>query len=150
MKRLLAIVLACAIVALASAAQADSWPSRPIKLIVPTGPFEEFYASVKGKPPSADDIRYRALRTMIDPQLAMFRMVLLPPKTPAATVAIMRQAFEEMWTDRAFLSDYARVMKAEPVLIPGAQGQMLLAEIGTVPKPIKDFLVDYSTRMTSK
>jgi hypothetical protein len=105
---------------------------------------------VKGKPPSADDIRYRALRTMIDPQLAMFRMVLLPPKTPAATVAIMRQAFEEMWTDRAFLSDYARVMKAEPVLIPGAQGQMLLAEIGTVPKPIKDFLVDYSTRMTSK
>ena len=38
MKRLLAIVLACAIVALAGVAKADSWPSRPIKLIVPTGP----------------------------------------------------------------------------------------------------------------
>ena len=112
--------------------------------------FEEFYASVKGKPPSTDDMRYRALRTMIDPQLAMFRMALLPPKTPADTVAIMRKAFQEMWTDRAFLADYARVMKTEPVLIRGEDGQKLLAEIGTVPKPVKDFLVDYSTRMTSK
>jgi hypothetical protein len=41
-------------------------------------------------------------------------------------------------------------MKTEPVLVSGAEGQILLAEIGAVPKPIKDFLVDYSTRMTSK
>jgi hypothetical protein len=112
--------------------------------------FEEFYASVKGSPPPADDIRYRALRIMIDPQLAMFRMALLPPKTPADTVATMRKAFQDMWTDRAFLADYARVMKTEPVLISGDDGQKLLADIGAVPKPIKDFLVDYSTRMTSK
>ena len=38
MKRLLAIVLACASVALAGVAKAETWPSRPIKLIVPTGP----------------------------------------------------------------------------------------------------------------
>jgi hypothetical protein len=112
--------------------------------------FEEFYASVKGSPPPTDDIRYRAMRTMIDPQLAMFRMALLPPKTPADTVTIMRKAFQEMWTDRAFLADYARVMKTEPVLVAGDAGQKLLAEIGTVPKEIKDFLVDYSTRLTSK
>ena len=50
----------------------------------------------------------------------------------------------------AFLADYARVMKTEPVLVSGDEGQKLLAAIGTVPKPIKDFLIDYSTRMTSK
>ena len=40
MKRLVGIVLSCAIAMLtpAGAAKADSWPSRPIKLIVPTGP----------------------------------------------------------------------------------------------------------------
>jgi len=38
MKRLLGIVLCCAAVGLAGAAKAESWPSRPIKLIVPTGP----------------------------------------------------------------------------------------------------------------
>jgi hypothetical protein len=112
--------------------------------------FEEFFASAKGSPPSADDIRYRALRVMIDPQLAMFRMALLPPKTPSDITATMRKAFNEMWTDRAFLADYTRVMKAEPVLIAGDAGQKTLADIGTVPKEIKDFLLDYSTRMTSK
>jgi hypothetical protein len=112
--------------------------------------FEEFYASVRGNPPPADDIRYRALRIMIDPQLAMFRMVLLPPKTPSDITATMRKAFNEMWTDRAFLADYTRVMKAEPVLIAGDVGQKTLADIGAVPKEIKDFLIDYSTRMTSK
>jgi tripartite-type tricarboxylate transporter receptor subunit TctC len=38
MKRLLSIVLCCASVALAWTAKAESWLSRPIKLIVPTGP----------------------------------------------------------------------------------------------------------------
>lgn len=112
--------------------------------------FEEFYASIKGRPVPADDIRYRALRTMIDPQLAMFRMALLPPKTPADTTAVMRKAFQELWSDRAFLADYSRVMKTEPILVAGEQGQKILAEIGAVPKPVKDFLVDYSTRLTSK
>jgi hypothetical protein len=112
--------------------------------------FEELYASVKGSPPPATDIRYRALRTMIDPQLAMFRMVLLPPKTPADTTARMRTAFNELWTDQAFLADYTRVMKTEPILVGGDDGQKILAEIGAVPKEIKTFLIDYSARLTSR
>jgi tripartite-type tricarboxylate transporter receptor subunit TctC len=112
--------------------------------------FEEYYASVKGSPVPADDIRYRALRTMMDPQLAMFRMVLLPPKTPADTTATLRKAFNEMWTDRAFLADYTRVMQTQPALVTGDEGQKILADIGAVPKPIKDFLLDYSNRLTSK
>lgn len=112
--------------------------------------FEEYYASVKGSPVPADDIRYRALRALMDPQLAMFRMVLLPPKTPADTTATLRKAFDEMWTDHAFLADYTRVMHTEPALVSGAAGQKILAEIGAMPKPIKDFLADYSNRLTSK
>jgi hypothetical protein len=96
--------------------------------------------------------RMRDLRsgTLIDPQLAMFRMAMLPPKTPADTTTLMRAAFKELWTDRAFLADYTRVMKTEPVLVTGDEGQKILAEIGAVPAPIKEFLVEYSTRLTSK
>jgi tripartite-type tricarboxylate transporter receptor subunit TctC len=112
--------------------------------------FEEFYASVKGSAPPANDIRYRALRVMMDPQLAMFRMVLLPPKTPADITATMRKSFNEMWTDPAFLADYTRVMKTQPVMVSGDAGQKILADIGATPKEIRDFLLDYSTRMTSK
>jgi hypothetical protein len=112
--------------------------------------FEEFYASVKGSPPPADDIRYQALRAMIDPQLAMFRMALLPPKTPAAIATMMRSAFNEMWADRAFLADYARVMKTEPVLVSGDDGQKILAGLAGIRPEITKFLVDYSNRLTSK
>jgi hypothetical protein len=112
--------------------------------------FEEYYASVKGSPVPTDDIRYRAMRAMMDPQLAMFRMALLPPKTPADITATLRKAFNEMWTDRAFLADYTRVMQTQPVLVTGDEGQKILADIGAVPKPIKDFLLDYSNRLTSK
>ena len=38
MKRLFRIALCCIAVAIAGAANAETWPSRPIKLIVPTGP----------------------------------------------------------------------------------------------------------------
>src|SRR6516162_10134713 len=38
LKRLVRIAFCCMAVAIASAASADTWPSRPIKLIVPTGP----------------------------------------------------------------------------------------------------------------
>jgi tripartite-type tricarboxylate transporter receptor subunit TctC len=80
----------------------------------------------------------------------MFRMSLLPPKTPADITATLRKAFNETWTDRAFLADYTRVMQTQPVLVTGDEGQKILADIGAVPKPIKDFLLDYSNRLTSK
>jgi len=38
LKRAFRIALCCIAIAIASAASADTWPSRPIKLIVPTGP----------------------------------------------------------------------------------------------------------------
>ena len=38
LKRLVRIAFCCMAVAIASAAKAETWPSRPIKLIVPTGP----------------------------------------------------------------------------------------------------------------
>ena len=112
--------------------------------------FEEFYASVKGSPPPASDIRYQTLRAVMDPQLAMFRMVLLPPKTPAGVTAAMRKAFKDLWADQAFLADYARVMKTEPVLVTGEDGQKILAGLGGIRPQIKQFLTDYTNRLGGK
>jgi hypothetical protein len=112
--------------------------------------FEEFYLSVKGSPPPAGDIRYQTLRAIMDPQLAMFRMVLLPPKTPADITAMMRVAFKEMWADPAFLADYTRVMKTQPVLVSGDEGQKILAGIAGIGPQIKDFLVGYTDRLGGK
>ena len=112
--------------------------------------FEEFYASVTGGKSPAGDFRYRAMRAAADPQLAMFRTALMPPKTDADAVAVMRAAFNELWKDPKFLADYARVIAVEPIMIPGKEGQEILAEIGKVPREVKDFLLDYTNRVTSK
>src|SRR4029079_7121877 len=59
--------------------------------------FEEFYATAHPDKSLAGDFKYEVLRTIGDPQLAMFRVALMPPKTSAEAVAIMRAAFVEMW-----------------------------------------------------
>ena len=112
--------------------------------------FEEFYASVTGGKPLAGDFRYQAMRTASDPQLAMFRVAVLPPKASGEAVTVMRAAFDDLWKDEGFLSDYARVLATRPIMVSGGDGQQILVDLGKVPRKIKDFLIDYTTRITEK
>src|SRR5437016_9840904 len=59
--------------------------------------FEEFYAAVRPGKPLTGDFRYQVMRAIADPQLAMFRVTMMPPKSSGEAVAIMRTAFVEMW-----------------------------------------------------
>jgi hypothetical protein len=112
--------------------------------------FEEFYASVKPGKPLAGDFKYKALRAVADPQLAMFRVTMMPPKSSGQAVAIMRTAFVEMWKNPQFLADYSKVIKTEPILVTGAEGQEVLSGLAKVPNEVKEFLVKYTDTMTSK
>jgi hypothetical protein len=108
--------------------------------------FEEFYATVHdGKKPSG--IMYEALRAEADPQLAMFRTALMPPKSPAEAVAVMRSAFIELWRDADFIRDYSNVVKTEPILVTGEEGQQILASVGKIRPQIRTFITDYSNRL---
>jgi tripartite-type tricarboxylate transporter receptor subunit TctC len=113
--------------------------------------FEEFYASViKGGKPLTDDFRYQAMRAASDPQLAMFRVAVLPPKSTGEAVTVMRTAFDDLWKDQDFLNDYSRVLATQPIMVSGSDGQQILVDLGKVPRKIKDFLIDYTTRITEK
>ncbi len=112
--------------------------------------FEEFYASVTGGKSPAGDFRYQAMRAAADPQLAMFRVAVLPPKSTDDIVAVMRTAFDDLWKDQSFLADYAKVLATQPVMVSGAAGQNILVGLGKVPRQIRDFLVDYTNRVTEK
>jgi tripartite-type tricarboxylate transporter receptor subunit TctC len=129
-------------------AKDGSYPRSPAVPEIPT--FEEFYASVMGGKSPAGDIRYEVLRATSDPQLAMFRVILMPPKAPADVVATMRSAFGEMWQDPQFLADYTKVLHTQPTLVSGSEGQQVLTDLGTVRPEIKNFLIDYSNRMATK
>jgi hypothetical protein len=112
--------------------------------------FEEFYASVMPGKRLEDDFRYQVLRAAGDPQLAMYRVVVLPPKSPDNIVATMRAAFDELWKDESFLTDYSRVLATRPIMISGAEGQNILVGLGQVSRKIKDFLIDYTNHVTEK
>jgi tripartite-type tricarboxylate transporter receptor subunit TctC len=112
--------------------------------------FEEFYASVHPDKRLAGQLPYQALRSALDPQLAMFRVAMMPPKTSDEAVSIMRTAFVELWKNPQFMADYSKIVKTEPILVTGSEAQGILAQLGKVPREIKEFLIDYTTRITSK
>ncbi len=120
-----------------------SYPRSPALPNLPT--FEEFYATVRGNNPSG--MLYEALRASADPQLAMFRTAVMPPKTPDEAVAPMRAAFIELWKDQEFLRDYSNIIKTPPILVSGEEGQAILAGLGNIKPQIKAFITDYSNRL---
>jgi tripartite-type tricarboxylate transporter receptor subunit TctC len=129
---------------IAPRAKDGSYPRSPAVPEVPT--FEEFYASVNGgKKPSG--FMYEVLRASSDPLVAMFRIAMMPPKTNPEAVKIMRQAFVDMWKDKAFINDYSKVMKSPPILVSGADAEEIVADLGKVKPEIKAFLVDYTKKL---
>jgi tripartite-type tricarboxylate transporter receptor subunit TctC len=112
--------------------------------------FEEFYASVHPDQPLKGQLKYQALRAVEDPQLAMFRTALVPPKTPDEAVSVLRAAFIEMWKDPEFLAAYSNIIKTEPVMVTAQEGQHVLAGLATVSDDVKNFVVKYIADMTAK
>jgi tripartite-type tricarboxylate transporter receptor subunit TctC len=108
--------------------------------------FEEFYAAVNdGKKPSG--IKYEVLRITSDPLVAMFRTALLPPKASGEPVAILRAAFVDLWKDKGFIADYAKVIRTPPIMVSGDDAQEIVAALGMVKPEIKTFVVDYTNSL---
>jgi hypothetical protein len=92
----------------------------------------------------------RALRAFADPQLAMFRVAMMPPKASPEALGILRTAFAELWNDPAFLADYSRVIKTKPIFVSGIEGQAVLASLGGVRPEIKEYLVGFIDRLKTR
>jgi hypothetical protein len=112
--------------------------------------FEEFYAKVKPGKSLAGNIAYEAMRAISDPQLAMFRVAVMPPNSSSETVAIMRTAFADMWKAPKFLADYSKVIKTEPILVSGAEGQEILSGVAKIRPEVTKYLGDYVAKLIGK
>jgi hypothetical protein len=112
--------------------------------------FEEFYTQVLPGKSLAGNKTYEALRTIGDPQLAMFRVVLLPPKASEEATAALRAGFVNLWEDQKFLADYSKVIKTEPILVKGNEGQAVLTGLGNIRDEMKEFIVNYTNTITNR
>ncbi|MET0877849.1 MAG: hypothetical protein ABWY14_11965 [Tardiphaga sp.] len=128
----------------------------PVKGAYPRSPavpeiqtFEEYYATVNpGKKPTG--VAYDAMRAAIDAQTAMFRTFFMPPKANKEAIAIMRGAIESLWKDQAFIKDYAKAVRSDPVLVSGADGETIMKSLAEVSPDIRTFLQNYGNNLAKR
>lgn len=71
---------------------------------------------------------------------SLTRMIAVAPKTPPALIADLRQAFQAMGKDQAFLAEWNKSQGAPPRLIPGADAGSIVASILKAPREAVNIL----------
>jgi hypothetical protein len=49
--------------------------------------------------------------------------------------------------DKDFIRDYANAVKTDPLVVPGADAQEIVAALGKVKPEIKAFVIDYTNKL---
>jgi len=104
-------------------------------------PFAHYYREIFGKLPSG--IKYEALKAANMSSTNMTRMVLMPPKVPAESIAILRKAFDSLSRDQDFLQDAIAVMRFQPRLEVGEAGERMFKVASQVRPEVVDFIRQY-------
>ena len=73
----------------------------------------------------------------------MTRMVLMPPKVPAESIAILRKAFDGLSRDQDFLQDAVSAMRFQPRFEVGEAGEKLFKQASAVSPEVVNFLRKY-------
>jgi putative tricarboxylic transport membrane protein len=103
--------------------------------------FTQVYTQIFGKPPSG--IKYEALKAANLASGNLARVALMPPGSPPAAVAALRQAFNALSKDEEFIADASKVMKFHPRFEIGEDGERLKQKVLQAPPEIIDFVRQY-------
>src|SRR5512145_1058181 len=104
-------------------------------------PFTHYYRQAFGKLPSG--IKYEALKAANMSSTNMTRMVLLPPKSPPETIAILRKAFDALSRDQDFLQEAIATMRFQPHFEVGEAGELLFKRASQTSPEVVSFLRKY-------
>ncbi len=102
----------------------------------------DVYKTIYGKPPSGP--AWEAEKALIG-GYSLTRLMAFSPKTPAAHVAELRQAFQAMGRDAAFLAEWEKSQGAAPCLIRGDEATNIAASILKAPKEAVNILKKLAT-----
>jgi len=114
---------------------------NPDALDVPA--FLEVYKEVWGKDAMPSGEKWQALQLVSGILDSMGRTVFMPPNAPAAAVEELRGAMEKLAKDPEYIADYEKVVKFKPRFIVGAEGERIIAGLGTVSPAFVSFLRKY-------
>ena len=104
-------------------------------------PFTFYYKEIFGKLPAG--IKYEALKAANMSSTNMTRMVLMPPKAPPETIAILRKAFDGLSRDQDFLQEAITAMRFQPRFEVGEAGERLFQRASQTSPEVVNFLRKY-------
>jgi tripartite-type tricarboxylate transporter receptor subunit TctC len=102
---------------------------------IPT--FEEVYKQVQGKAPSGP--AWEAYKLTGPTLRTLNRTLVVPPGTPADRVAIIRDAFDKMYSDPAYIKEWERIFGLKLDYIRGPDADKIL-KVMLEPSPGWDYL----------
>ncbi len=102
----------------------------------------EVYHSMYGKDPKGP--AWAAEKALVG-GYSLTRIIAFSPKTPAARVAELRQAFQAMGRDPAFLAEWEKSQGTAPRLVPGEEAENIAASILKAPKEAVNILMKLSS-----
>lgn len=103
--------------------------------------FTEVYVQIFSKPPTG--IKYEALKAANMASQNMNRVSLLPPGSPPAAVAAVRQAFSGLSKDEEFIGEAKKVMKFHPRFEVGEDGEKIREKVLQAPTEVIEFVRQY-------
>jgi putative tricarboxylic transport membrane protein len=104
---------------------------------IDTPSLTEVFRTITGKEPSGP--AWDAEKALIG-GYSLTRMMAIAPKTPPALTTELRQAFQAMGKDQAFLAEWTKSRGSLPRLVPGEEAGNIAASILKAPKEAANIL----------
>jgi tripartite-type tricarboxylate transporter receptor subunit TctC len=117
--------------------------AAPAAAGIPARPFHEFYESVKGTGSLPSDTRWQAYLRINQLSTSFLRVLMMPPKSPPAAVAAMRQALVETFADPVYQADAKQTFNNVPEFKSGDERKKALLEVLVPRAGVQEFIADY-------
>jgi tripartite-type tricarboxylate transporter receptor subunit TctC len=107
--------------------------------------FPAFYQSIKGRPPSGE--LWEAYKTNLAVDAEMLRIICMPPGSPPAAVAALRQAVRALNDDQDYAADAMTAMQFVPHYKVSDDLDQDVRERLTVPPAMRTFILSYMKKV---
>jgi tripartite-type tricarboxylate transporter receptor subunit TctC len=108
---------------------------------LPMPPFQELYRRVKGKEPSGQ--LWDTYLAILSINSAMQRTIVLPPNSPPAAIAALRDAIAELNSDKSYADEAIKTLGFAPEWVAGADTNAQVRRALLLSPQMRSFIADY-------
>jgi tripartite-type tricarboxylate transporter receptor subunit TctC len=108
---------------------------------LPMLPFQELYRKIKGSPPSGQ--LWDTYLTILSINSAMQRTIVLPPNSPPAAIAALRDAIEELNNDKSYAEEASKTLGFAPEWVAGPNTNAQVRRALSITPQMRSFIANY-------